>query len=47
MNRGAALIETPDKKLNGRAQAVMDELVKKVRAAAAARASRTGKERAG
>ena len=38
MNRGAALIETSDKKLNDRAQAVMDELVKKLRAAAATRA---------
>jgi hypothetical protein len=47
MNRGAALIETSDKKLNGRAQAVMDELVKKVRAAAVARTSRMRKEQAG
>jgi hypothetical protein len=47
MNRGAALTETSDDKLNERAQALIDELVKKVRGAAEARASRIRKEHAG
>jgi chromosome partitioning protein len=47
MNRGAALTETADKTLNVRAQALIDELVKKVRAEVAARASRRRKEQAG
>jgi chromosome partitioning protein len=47
MNRGAALTETADKNLNARAQALIDELVKKVRAEVAARASRRRKEQAG
>jgi chromosome partitioning protein len=47
MNRGQALTETADKSLNCRAQALIDELVKKVRAEAAARASRRRKEQAG
>jgi chromosome partitioning protein len=47
MNRGAALMETSDRKLNVRAQAVLDELLKRVRTAAAARASRLQKEQAG
>ncbi len=46
MNRGAALTETDDKKLNERAHAFMDELVQRVRAAAAARANRVRKEQA-
>jgi chromosome partitioning protein len=47
MNRGAALTETSDKTLNARAQALIDELVKRVRAKVAARASRRRKEQAG
>ena len=44
MNTGASLIESTDGRLNARGQTMMDELVKKVRAAAAARASRARKE---
>lgn len=47
MNQGASLIETTDKKLNGRAETAMDELVKKVRSKVEARASRARKEQAG
>ena len=47
MNRGAALTETGDRKLDDRAQMVLDELVKKVRTAASVRASRIRKEQAG
>jgi chromosome partitioning protein len=47
MNHGASIIETADKKLNARAEAVVDELIRKVRTRQAARARRTGKERAG
>jgi chromosome partitioning protein len=47
MNRGAALTETSDRALNARAQALMDELLKKVRSEVAARASRLRKEQAG
>jgi chromosome partitioning protein len=46
MNEGASLVETSDKNLNDRARAVVDELVKKMRVAAAARAKRR-KEQAG
>ncbi len=46
MNRGGALMETSDRKLNARAEAVLDELLKRVRTAAAARASRVRKEQA-
>jgi chromosome partitioning protein len=47
MNRGEALTEIIDKTLNARAQALIDELVKKVRAEVAARASRRRTEQAG
>ncbi len=47
MNAGAALIETGERKLNDQAQALLDELVRKVHAAASARASRMRKEQAG
>ncbi|MFM9941499.1 MAG: AAA family ATPase [Hyphomicrobiaceae bacterium] len=46
MNQGASLIESADRKLNARGQAMMDELLKHVRAAVAARANRTRKEQA-
>ena len=47
MNRGGSLIETRDKKLNACAQAVIDELVKKVRLTAGKRTSGARKEQAG
>jgi chromosome partitioning protein len=47
MNRGAALMETSDRYLNARAMAVLDEFVKRVRLAAAARGSCLQKEQAG
>jgi hypothetical protein len=46
MNHGASLSETSEKKLNTRAQALVDELAKRVKSAAAARAGHTRKERA-
>jgi len=46
MNEGGSLIETSNKELNREVRTVMDELVKKVRVAAAARAKRR-KEHAG
>src|SRR5262245_19510181 len=46
MNEGGSLIETLNKELKLQAEAVMEELVKKVRVAAAARAKRR-KEQAG
>ena len=47
MNRGEALTETTDRILNGRAQTLIDELVKKVREQVAVRANRRRKEQAG
>lgn len=47
MNGGASVVETSDTKLNERAQALMDELLKKVRVEVAARNKRTRKEQAG
>ena len=44
MNRGASLVEVADKRLNARADAVIEELMKKVRAIAAVRTGRTRKE---
>ena len=44
MNGGAALIESTDKRLNARGELMMDELLKKVRAAVSARGNRTRKE---
>ena len=46
MNQGAALVESVDKSLNARSQQMMDELLKKVRAAVTARASHARKEQA-
>ena len=46
MNQGASMIESADKTLNARGQAMMDELLKHVRAAVSARANRTRKEQA-
>ena len=46
MNGGASVVETSDGKLNERAQALMDELLKKIRAGVAARAKRGRKEQA-
>lgn len=46
MNQGAALIESSDTKLNARGQAMMDELLRKVRTAVTVRANRTRKEQA-
>jgi chromosome partitioning protein len=46
MNHGAALIESADSRLNVRGEAMMDELLKKVRAAVSVRANRTRKEQA-
>lgn len=44
MNQGAALVESADKSLNARSQQMMDELLKKVRAAVTARTSHARKE---
>jgi chromosome partitioning protein len=46
MNGGASFVETSDSNLNERAQALMDELLKKVRTEVAARGKRTRKEQA-
>ena len=46
MNQGAALIESADKRLSARGEAMMDELLKKVRAAVSVRANKTRKEQA-
>jgi chromosome partitioning protein len=44
MNRGGSVLETPDKRLNERAQAIVDEIIKRVRASAVARTNRPRKE---
>jgi chromosome partitioning protein len=46
LNRGCALIESADSKLNAIAQALMDEVLKKVRVGAGARGSHRRKEQA-